>query len=453
MLPRRSSSDNPEPLRETGTPCRYRVRVPTPARILGLLLLVLAALAVAVPATAVVACVYGGGTASVTLAQGDSATIVRSGAAIHVNGSACDTATVNNTDLIDVVATGVPTEVAIDLTGGQFAPGATDEGDGSSEIEFAVTFPSGSPTLRIVGTGGIDTIVVGASGINLNGAETTGVDADVTLTGLSAIVVNGGSGADVLSVAGGSGTGDPSAATLRGTAGADTLFGGKGGSTFDGGDGSDRLDYAAATRLTLADLGTGEVTHKGGAVDSVSSIQILDGSPGNDKIVGGTKDEQLRGAAGDDTISGRRGADTVVGGRGRDTASFADRDGVTVDLRKGTTKHAGGDTLEGIEDVRGSSSEDVIHGNNAPNALYGRGGADLIFGHGKDDVIRSGVGNDELSGHNGDDILRAGRGNDELNGGNDDDLCKGGPGADSFVYCENYPTRGSRPFVEAAPGG
>src|SRR5262245_53450088 len=199
-------------------------------------------------ASAAPTCTFDGMTATVTVAvgNGESATIVRQGEAIALDGAPCDTATVNNTDAIVVNGTGIPASVTIDLSGGQFAPGATPENDGGdSEIEFSINLPAGSPTVRVSGSGGSDTIVVGAGGINLNATEPAG-DADVLIIGLAVIVVDGNASSDTLSVAGGSGTGAQRAGTLNGNTENDTLFGAGGGSTFDGGAGTDTVNYTAS---------------------------------------------------------------------------------------------------------------------------------------------------------------------------------------------------------------
>jgi hypothetical protein len=67
-------------------------------------------------------------------------------------------------------------EFVLDLTAGRFAPGLSDEGDGSSEIEFSVPFPRGSASrVPIFGSAGPDRIILGhlphRQGANLNAAE------------------------------------------------------------------------------------------------------------------------------------------------------------------------------------------------------------------------------------------------------------------------------------------
>ncbi len=76
--------------------------------------------------------------------------------------------------------------------------------------------------------------------------------------------------------------------------------------------------------------------------------QDIDGTPGDDTLVGDDQDNTLRGLAGDDTLEGKAGADTLDGGSGADTAAYTDSDAaVQVDLDVGTATggHAQGDTL------------------------------------------------------------------------------------------------------------
>jgi hypothetical protein len=81
-------------------------------------------------------------------------TLRREGDALFANGEACQGATVHNTDLIRLLARG---RITIDLGGGPIAPGAADEGDGSSEIEMEVD----TRDLDVLGGTGRDHIVGG----------------------------------------------------------------------------------------------------------------------------------------------------------------------------------------------------------------------------------------------------------------------------------------------------
>ncbi len=425
-------------------PWGYRVPVRTPARwfqrrgfLLGALAVLLGRMLAGGTASAVT-CTFdpNTGTVGIGVADGETAEISRADAAITLNGTACDVATITNTDTIHVEAVGTPLEISIDLSNGDFAPGLTPDPGDSPEIEFTMNLPAGTPTLRVVGGAGDDHIAYGTGGINLNAAEDPG-DADVTFTGTPAVVLEGNAGDDLLSVAGSDGTGASTLGTLEGGDGSDVHLGGTGGSTFDGGPGTDTVDYAAGTQLTFASLTTGIVNHGGGGVDELLGLENLFGSPGADAINGNAETNELRGGPGDDVVVGAGGDDTLAGGDGIDTLAFgAVEDGVQVDLRSGTSLGEGTDSLSGFENVIGTSKADTIDADHGPSLVVGGPGSDEIFGHDGTDVLQGGPGNDQLFGGKGSDALNAGPGRDQLDGGQGDDACRGGPDPDAFVFCE-----------------
>jgi hypothetical protein len=94
----------------------------------------------------------------------------------------------------------------INLSGGPFAPGRTDEGDGSSEIEFSVDTGSGGDTVIVTATEGPDAFLARHLGANLNAGEPV-EDLDVAWPNYP---LRGRGGDDYLSA-------DGSAATVRET--------------------------------------------------------------------------------------------------------------------------------------------------------------------------------------------------------------------------------------------
>jgi Ca2+-binding RTX toxin-like protein len=199
---------------------------------------------------------------------------------------------VTNTDTI--VVTGEPiTDLYIDLAGGPFAPGATAEADGSSEIEIEVDFVNDQPSyssLFIWGTGSRDSFVASEQGIDITG----GLDADVFLSGRGpALTLIGSGGGDTLSARGGGGLGGPIGHVgFQGGSGPDRLLGGLAFEYLDGGNGNDRLA-----------AGPGE--------------DMAFGERGNDVIKGQGGDEnRLLGGAGDDRVIGGPGVDICREGRG-----------------------------------------------------------------------------------------------------------------------------------------
>ena len=211
---------------------------------------------------------------------------------ILANGSPCSPiATIANTDRIVILAGNGDQAVNIRIQHGGFKPGWTDEPGNSDEIEIAVSTGAGFDSLFILGDIGNDNIVYGKSssgfamgGVNLNAGESTGVDADVSLSvGIEQFQVWGYLGHDVISGAGGAGTGDGFQASLvmDGNAGNDTLTGGSAGDILWGDAGKD----------------------------------VLWGGPGPDQI--GSND----GVAGNDTIQGGKGGDSCTYDPGDSVAS------------------------------------------------------------------------------------------------------------------------------------
>jgi len=403
----------------------------------------LVVLGLAEPASAGTACSFDqpSATATVTMGSDETATLVRNGNAIELDGSQCGTATVKNADTIAASGTGPSDVLVIDLSGGPFAPGKTDEsGGGDPEIEFDVDLGSGTPagSLEVVGSADADTIVLGANGINLNADEAVG-DVDVTTTNTFTFKVDAGSGDDVVSGEGGAGTGGrfEFGVTILGRTGNDRLSGSAGTDTLDGGRGKDTVDYSAEGAIAVSGLPGGSVTTQDGA-DTLASIENVIGSPQDDIIIGSGVVNELRGGAGDDTIAGLEGADELYGGPGRDTVDFvATERGVIVDLKEGTATGEGADTLKGFEIVSGSNFGDVLNGSGGGDTLIGRGGNDVINGLDGADRASGGKGSDSIFGGKGPDELYGGPGNDLLDGGaGTNDRCRGNQGADSLVHCE-----------------
>jgi hypothetical protein len=264
-----------------------------------LLALALACAALFWPASsqAFVACSVGGGQLSVSMtARDDSVSFQRFGSQIAVlTGSTVDeysdqtqilipceggSASVNNVDLVTVqqspgAALGT---VTIDESAGPFAPGATPESDGTSEIEFKLDLAAPLSGALIRGTDASEvfqmgTTPSGSQGVNMNTADEQGVtpDVDVELSGARFIVVFAEGGNDVVTGLGGSGFVGP----LRGAFG-----------STDGGTGNDLLQAGP--------LGS-----------------ELIGGPGRDRLLGSRHDDFIIDGAGRDVTFAGRGKDRV----------------------------------------------------------------------------------------------------------------------------------------------
>lgn len=274
---------------------------------------------------------------------------------------------------------------------------------------------------------------------------------------------------------------------VRGTAGSDVIVGLSGGemvnglggddvictgdgndgvrlqpgeSIIDGGPGGDRVWGTAFTHGIHVDLSTGFADADGR--HALIDIEHVNGSPHADTIIGDEGRNVLNGWGGDDWVDGGAGHDRIVagdravarGGTGNDwlasgggaplldggpghdyftggVVTFASSPrGVRVDLRAGTAKGYGQDTLERVTTVIGSEFDDIIKGDHEANQLLGLGGDDRIVGRGGPDLIEGGPGADDLAGNAGNDEINGGGQADMLRGGPDGDLVSGGPGDD-----------------------
>jgi len=312
--------------------------------------------------------------------------------------------------------------------------------------------------------------------VNLIGSNTGGDN----LTGSAAAnTMNGQGGNDTLDGQGGNDI-------LLGGAADDILIGGGGADSLQGGAGTnDTADYSGSADPVTVNLTTGTGSGGDAQGDTLTGIERVIGSAGNDTLTG---------AASNDTLIGGAGADVLTGNGGVDTADYSGSGaGVTVDLTAGTGTggDAQGDTLSSIENINGTAFVDHLYGDASNNTLNGldsddtlRGGAgadvlnggngsdfanyqgsatavtvnlltgihsggdaagdvltsiENLYGSSNDDsltgdngrnIIGGELGNDTLVGNGGDDSLSGEAGNDNLDGGDGNDRLVGGDGAD-----------------------
>lgn len=154
----------------------------------------------------------------------------------------------------------------------------------------------------------------------------------------------------------------------------------------------------------------------------------LDGYGRDDSIHGQGGNDRLYGQSGDDVLVGGAGSDTLDGGVGADWAFYTQSaSAIVIDLADGTSAggDAAGDTLFNIENVRATSDNDSLSGDDAANILEGLDGNDSLIGAGGDDLLRGAHGDDTIDGGRGDDIAIGGPGQDSLDGGAGDDALRG----------------------------
>lgn len=181
--------------------------------------------------------------------------------------------------------------------------------------------------------------------------------------------------------------------TLVGRGGDDELFGGAGNDSLDGGDGDDLL-HGGAGRDTLSggsgtdtasyansvpDLADGEVAASNfGAVtvnletrsasgaagsDTLSSIENVIGSLGNDRLTGDAGRNVLSGGGGDDTLAGNDGADVLILGAGNDSANAGNgNDTIVADIGNATIEGGAGIDVLDLGNLVGDISVDLAAG-------------------------------------------------------------------------------------------
>jgi Ca2+-binding RTX toxin-like protein len=140
-----------------------------------------------------------------------------------------------------------------------------------------------------------------------------------------------------------------------------------------------------------------------------------------------TSIENIIGSSRNDILVGNSGNNSLNGGSGDDILNGND----------------GNDTLDGgygNNTLDGGYGNDILNGNSGRDVLNGGSGDDTLNGEVGNDTLDGGDGNDILNGSNGNDILNGGNGNDILNGGNGIDILNGGDGNDTADY--SYSTGG-----------
>ncbi len=234
--------------------------------------------------------------------------------------------------------------------------------------------------------------------------------------------------------------GSERANTLYGQGGNDEFTGSLGYDFISGGDGWDEISYrdlsAALTGISLgwnAEDGQWNLAGHNGEImlfgDILEDMEVFEGTDGNDTFSGNSDDTFFEGTYGNDSYDGGEGTDHVS----YDDIDYGIEDGtlagMIIDLNAGavSSPYATGfdsdsnilftDTLDNIEIITGSISNDSIIGDSQGNDLRGAAGNDTIEGGEGSDYISGGDGNDSLLGGSGSDNIHAGFGNDYVDGG------------------------------------
>jgi Ca2+-binding RTX toxin-like protein len=153
--------------------------------------------------------------------------------------------------------------------------------------------------------------------------------------------------------------------------------------------------------------------------------RVIDGTSGNDNLIGTNGDDLIRGFEGNDVIVGGNGDDCIIGGDGNDRLWGSNGDDV----------------------IEGGNGNDKVYGGNGDDIINGNSGNDLISGGNGNDIISGGDGDDTIYGKNGNDVLNGGNGNDQISDNNGNEIIDGGSGTDNcydkkgtntIVNCEGH---------------
>ncbi|MCB1490778.1 MAG: M10 family metallopeptidase C-terminal domain-containing protein, partial [Rhodobiaceae bacterium] len=266
-------------------------------------------------------------------------------------------------------------------------------GDTVIDVSDLIFTDFGNGTVKIVGDGDAETIETSTADDIINAG---GGNDDINRSSMA----NGSHGTDVINGEGGNdnielayndtGNGGDGDDTFRiGSATLSSVM------TIDGGNDTDTLDLNFYTAARFVNLVTGQfgMVSSGDVVGTVTNVENIIGSAGDDEFVGDGADNVFFGLGGGDLLDG--GANGAAG----DTVSYAaSATGVNVQLQYNVALggDAAGDTLLRIENLTGSAHNDTLYGNPSANILIGGNGIDYLKGLN---------GADELYGDDGDDWL------------------------------------------------
>ena len=280
--------------------------------------------------------------------------------------------------------------------------------------------------------------------VTLDGSRA--VDVDVGGVGIQRITrienVTGSDGADTLG-------GDALSNTLLAGGGDDRVFGGAGSDLLEGGAGFDELRFdelgAVGITLTLGSAGGTALYAADNSTDTFSGFERYFSTQQDDVVATSDDSDIVFTLAGDDSIAASLGADTLDGGLGSDSLDYSGVAGISsirLELDNATPVQveisgADNDTISNIENIVGTSGDDVIIGDGNTNVLSGLGGADTLAGRAGDDTLAGGEGNDHLTGGEGNDVLEGDQGQDTVSylnatGGVSVDLALGSASSDGF---------------------
>jgi Ca2+-binding RTX toxin-like protein len=251
-----------------------------------------------------------------------------------------------------------------DVISGLAGNDSLDGGDGADQIS------GGDGDDTIFGQAGADLLYGGFGNDTLNG----GTEDDRIFGDDGNDALYGDAGSEGVRAAGSESWRGFTQAGLSGGVGDDMLDGGDGDDYLDGGAGADQLiggagfdgvDYSGSDAAVTVNLATGTASGGTAQGDTLSGIELVQGSAhddiitgsanfdfieviyggdGNDTIFGGAGNDYLFGGAGNDTINAEAGDDMLDGGEGNDTLNGGIDNDVYV-----VTRSSGADTINNYD--------------------------------------------------------------------------------------------------------
>ena len=189
---------------------------------------------------------------------------------------------------------------------------------------------------------------------------------------------------------------------------------GYGAVSVSGGAGNDTASYQSNGAVTV-DLTTW--VHDGAAADdSLTGIENLTGSSGDDVLRGNGSTNIFDGALGADTMVGRAGSDVYYVDNAGDVVTETPGGGANDEVRVRTiASYTLTADVENLTNLTGAAFTGT--GNGLANDLNGGNAVDTFYGGGGHDLLNGGAGNDLLYGEGDHDTLDGGSGNDTMAGG------------------------------------
>jgi len=167
------------------------------------------------------------------------------------------------------------------------------------------------------------------------------------------------------------------------------------------------LAYSKDVQVHNADGSTSVVT----PTSFSPSGQEIDGTDGNDLLLGKTGNVIIKTGEGNDVVFSGDGNDVIQAGNGNDVI------------------YAG----NGSDVITAGNGNDVIYTGTATDVVIAGNGNNAIFAQGGNDVIMVGDGNNLISGGAGNDVIRAGRGDNTIYAGNGNTAVFVGDGDNTLI--------------------